>query len=141
MSRPRGSGVFNDGDVARALEALEGDERRWAVALEVGISDAALKSHHRRRGLTWVRYLEQIRSSASLSSTRNGIEFGDDGAMRGVVIRLDPPMADAMLRLAKSEERPVQLQAARLLREGLRRHGVLPSSEPQPLRSAPSDAA
>ncbi len=137
MSRPRGSSVFDDSDVAKALESLEGDERRWAVALEVGISDSALKSHHRRRGLTWARYLVQIRSSASLSGTLNGIELGDDGAMKGVVIRLDPPTAEALLRLAKAEDRAVPLQAARLLREGLKRHGVLPS----PLRAASPDAA
>lgn len=102
MSRPQGSGVFDDSDVAKALESLEGDERRWAVALEVGITDAALKSHHRRRGLKWREYVAQIRGSASLSGTRDGIELGEDGCVRGVLVRLDPPVAEAPQRLASS---------------------------------------
>jgi hypothetical protein len=140
MSRPRGSGVFDDADVLKAIESLKNDERRWVVALEIGIGEPALKSHHRRRGLTWHAYLEQIRGSASLSGTRDGIELDDDGNVKGVLVRLDPPMAEALLRLSRAEERPVPLQAARLLREALRRHGALPSREPQPMRSAP-DAA
>jgi hypothetical protein len=141
MSRPRGSGVFDDRDVLDAIGSLEGDDRRWAVALAVGIGEAGLKSHHRRRGLTWRAFLDQIRGSAPLSGTLDGIERGDDGAMRGVMVRLDPATAEALLRLSKSEERPVPLQAQRLLREGLRRHGVLPSREPQPMRSVAPDAA
>jgi hypothetical protein len=141
MSRPRDSGVFNDSDVLKAVESLKNDERRWVVALEVGIGEPALKSHHRRRKLTWRAYLEQIRGSASLSSTREGIELDDDGNVKGVLVRLDPSMADALLRLSRAEERPVPLQAQRLLREALRRHGVLPSREPQPMRSVAPDAA
>ena len=141
MSRPVGSGVFDDSDVLKAIASLKGDDRRWVVALEVGIGEPALKSHHRRRHLTWCAYLEQIRSSASLSSTRDGLELDDDGSVRGVLVKLDEPVAEALLRLAKAEERPVQLQAARLLREGLSRHGVLPSREPKPIRSVAPDAA
>jgi len=141
MSRPVGSGVFDDSDVLKAIESLKSDERRWVVALEVGIGEPALKSHHRRRHLTWRAYLEQIRGSASLSGTRDGIELDDDGSVKGVLVRLDAPMAEALLRLSRAEERPVPLQAQRLLREALRRHGVLPSREPQPMRSVVPDAA
>ena len=142
MTRPRGSGLVSDDEIAAAIERLAGTViTRGILANEVGLTEAGLKSRHRRLGLEFEKYLSRFKSFAHVMRTLNGLEVGDDGAVRGVVVKLAPPEADALLRLAKSEERPVQLQAQRLLRDGLRRAGVLPSRQPQPLRSTSSDAA
>jgi hypothetical protein len=55
---------------------------------------------------------------------------------RKLYVSLRAIEAEALMRLARQEDRPVQSQAARLLRQALRDHGVLDSdaTNPEPIR-------
>ncbi len=65
MARPKGSGTFDEIDVGRAIAAVRSRDRlgdRWplrsAVATEIPVGEAGLKSRHLRLGMSWERYRE-----------------------------------------------------------------------------------
>jgi hypothetical protein len=133
--RRAGTASIDDDDVRRAVAELRSHGRlvrRWTVAAVVGLSEAGLRSYHRRLGLTWGDFLADICTPfAPLDQTGEG----DDGDMRSIVVMLDPDTAEALERLAITEERPARSQALVLLRDALTRRGALTSRKPRPIRS------
>src|SRR4051812_12004887 len=117
MSRPIGSGSFDEIDVGLAIERIRHRDRlgrrwptRWSVATEVAVTESGLKQRHLRMGMPWDRYrgfCVRSVSAADAPVADHQLHEVDPGSTR----RID---ADALLRLARQEDRHPRLQAARL---------------------------
>jgi hypothetical protein len=141
MGRPRGIESIDDQDVREALAFL--DERdflitRESVATIVGLTWHGLRAYHRRRGLSWVEFVADIRAT---SVPPLGYHGPNDPDMRSIMVPLAPDLAEALSRVALAEERPARSQAIVLIREALIRRGALPSRQPQRIIRSGTDAA